>query len=410
MEFIKKKNIFRIIMLILLTAFITFLLTTIFMYSKVEPYLVGKTLTTTSNKTSNMTGLTQKLSNIKTCLTQMYRGEINDNDLLEGAIKGYVEGLGDEYTEYFTAEEMKNFLEDTTGKYVGIGIYMQKNSNDDNILVLSTMKGSPAEQVGLKSGDIITKIDGEECANQELSVSSDKIKGEEGTKVNLEIYRGSGEILNFEIERKPIEVNQVASEKLDDDIGYIEIASFNENVATHFEEHYRELEKQGIKSLIIDLRNNGGGIVDEALYIAETMVNKGDTLLIKSDKDDKEDVTVSKKDPIVKVPVVVLINEYSASASEILAGILHDNIGTKLIGTKSYGKGVIQTAFSMSDGSGLKITTNEYFTPNHNTINKTGINPDVEVELPDEFKYSLVVEKAQDTQLQKAIEVLKTDM
>ncbi|CDA16757.1 carboxyl-terminal protease [Clostridium sp. CAG:571] len=232
------------------------------------------------------------------------------------------------------------------------------------------------------------------------------MKGVAGTTVKITVLRDSKEI-EFNITRENIKISHVSSNVLDNNIGYIKISSFEGGCANEFLEKYREIEKQNIKSLIIDLRFNGGGIVDEALNIAEFMVPKGKTLLITKDKKENEDVTVAKEDAIINMPIVVLVNEYSASASEILAGILKEDVDAKLIGNTTYGKGVIQTVYTLSDGSGLKITTNEYYTPNHNKINKIGIEPTIKVELPDELKQVTNLSLEEDKQMQRAIEELK---
>ena len=194
---------------------------------------------------------------------------------------------------------------------------------------------------------------------------------------------------------------------MENNIGYIQIPSFDETTSSEFKTKFEELQKQNIKSLVIDLRNNGGGLVSESLDIAETMVEKGKTLLITSNKDKKEEIRKSTQNPIIDIPVVVLINQNTASASEILAGILKDDCNYKIIGTKSYGKGVIQTVYNFSDGSGLKVTTEEYFTPNHDKINKVGIAPDTEVKLDSEWENISNIPYENDTQLQEAVEELK---
>ena len=188
---------------------------------------------------------------------------------------------------------------------------------------------------------------------------------------------------------------------------YIKISSFNDGTANEFKEAYENLKENNPTGLIIDLRNNGGGLVTESLDIAETMVEKGKTLLITSNKNNKEDIKKSKENPTINIPVVVLINQNTASASEILAGILKDNCNYKIIGTKSYGKGVIQTVYSFSDGSGLKVTTEEYFTPNHNIINKVGITPDIEVKLDSEWENISNIPYENDLQLQEAVKQLE---
>lgn len=224
-----------------------------------------------------------------------------------------------------------------------------------------------------------------------------------GKKVKLEIQRGE-ETLTLDVERKKIVVSHIDTRVIEDNIGYIEITDFDGGAAAEFEKKYKELEEKGIKSLIIDVRGNGGGVVDESIEILELLCNKGDTLLITIDKQNKETVTKSTKNQKIKLPVVVLTNGYSASASEIFAGALKDNNRAKLVGTKTYGKGVIQTLIKLSDGSGLKMTTEEYYTPNKNKINKVGIEPNEEVKLPTDIKE---LTDDNDTQLKKAIEMLK---
>ena len=204
--------------------------------------------------------------------------------------------------------------------------------------------------------------------------------------------------------RENIKLHQIYTEVLDNQIGYMDIYSFDEGTSEQFKNKYNELKEKGIKGLIIDLRNNPGGIVQEATGIADAMIEKGKTILITKDKDGKEEITESEEEPIVDVPVILLTNNNSASASEILAGALKDNGVARIVGEKTYGKGVIQNVFTLSSGAGLKITTNEYFTPNNNKINKIGIEPDIEVSLPEELKDELSIPFEKDTQLKRAIE------
>ena len=257
-----------------------------------------------------------------------------------------------------------------------------------------------------KSGDIITKIDGIEYKGEQLNQASNALKQGEGTKAKVEVLRNK-ETLTFEIERKSIKVNHIESKVLDGNIGYIQITTFDEGCYDEFVENWKNLKNNNITSLIIDLRNNGGGIVQESLNIADMMVERDKTLLITTSKQKDEEVTKSKNDKTIDMPIAILINENTASSSEILAAaIKENNEKVTLIGKNTYGKGVIQTIYSLSDGSGLKLTTNEYFTPNRNTINKVGIKPDIEIDFPeDESLYT--IEQSKDTQLQKAIEILK---
>ena len=322
------------------------------------------------------------------------------------AIKGYIEGLDDPYTEYISKEDMEEYLDDTMGNFVGIGIYMVKDEATNRIKVLAPIKGSPAEKAGVLAGDIIISVNDEEFTGDQFSVISTKIKGEEGSTVKLKVLRGKEE-KEFEIKREKIVVNPVEGKVIENNIGYIAFSSFDENTSEEFKKKYEELASQGIKSLIIDLRNNGGGIVDEALEIADYFVEKDTVLLYEVDKDNNEKVEKAKDGVLINMPTIVLTNENTASSSEILAGALKDLGKAKIVGTKTYGKGVIQSLLTLSDGSGIKITSEEYLTPNKTKINKVGIEPDETVELPDTVTNVLRVEEKDDTQLQKAIQMLK---
>ena len=396
----RKQSIYKIIMLVALTALITFMITSIFMYKVMGEQ--GIKYVGISTQTSS---LAKTINYLKGFIEEHYVGEMDEEKMTQSAIKGYVAGLGDEYSEYISPDEMQEYMEDATGKYVGIGVYITTNTQTNQIVILMPIEQSPAEAAGLKAGDVITKVDGTEYTGEQLDEASDKMKGEEGSKVTLTILRGE-ETFDVEVERKTVQVNHVKAKMLENQIGYIEIDSFDDGTAKEFEEKYRELKNQNLKSLIIDLRNNGGGIVDEAVDIADLMIEKGKTILITKSKNNEEEQTKAEKERTITVPVVVLVNEYSASASEILAAALKENDNATLVGQKTYGKGIIQTVYSMSDGSGLKLTTEEYFTPNHNKIHEVGITPDVEVSLP-EGKTLYDIEDNEDTQLQKAIELLK---
>ena len=383
------KGVVKIIIAVVLTAVITYFAT------------INITLKSYLNS-SNTAYLATKLSLIKNKLNKESIYDLNEDKMIESALKGYVAGIDDKYTQYLTKEEMDELLEDTTGSYVGIGVYMA----DNTILIIGVIEGSVAEQAGIKSGDIIKKVDDVEYTGEQLDAVSSKVKGEEGTNVKITILRDNEE-KEFNITRSSIKLKTVSSKMLENNKGYIKISSFNDGTAKEFKEAYDKLKSDNPTGLIIDLRNNGGGLVSESLDIAETMVEKGKTLLITSNKDKKEEIRKSTQNPIIDIPVVVLINQNTASASEILAGILKDDCNYKIIGTESYGKGVIQTVYNFSDGSGLKVTTEEYFTPNHDKINKVGITPDTEVKLDSEWENISNIPYENDTQLQEAVKELK---
>lgn len=396
-----KEKVYKIIMLIVIVALVTFILTTVLLYNKFSTTLGKK-----YNVTDTNVKMTAKINTVKRILERDYLGDMEEQKLVEGAVKGYVNGVGDDYTEYFTKEEMEDFKQETEGNYVGIGIYMTKNTRDNTIVIIAPIKGSPAESVGIKTGDIIKKVDDVEYTGDDYEKISSYIKGKSGTKVKLEVER-DGEPLTFEIERKKIELYPVESEVLENNIGYINLTSFDENCSKKFKENYDKLISQNIKSLIIDVRNNGGGIVDEALKIADYALDKDKKIITTVDKNGKETEEKSKKEKTINIPIVVLVNENTASASEILAVALKENGVAKVVGTRTYGKGVIQELLTLPDGSGIKITIEEYYTPNHNKLNKEGVTPDEEVKLPENIKNIYNIEKKDDTQLQKAIEMLK---
>ena len=400
-----RSSVYKIIMLVILVAFVTFIITTIGFYQYFTNSDNGKKfMITTSSKEGNE--IANSISQYKSIIDKYYLGEVDEEKLKEGAIKGYIEGLDDPYTEYISKEDMEEYLDDTMGNFVGIGIYMVKDEATNRIKVLAPIKGSPAEKAGVLAGDIIISVNDEEFTGDQFSVISTKIKGEEGSTVKLKVLRGEEE-KEFEIKREKIVVNPVEGKVIEKNIGYIAFSSFDENTSEEFKKKYEELASQGIKSLIIDLRNNGGGIVDEALEIADYFVEKDTILLYEVDKDNNEKVEKAKDGILINMPTIVLTNENTASSSEILAGALKDLGKAKIVGTKTYGKGVIQSLLTLSDGSGIKITSEEYLTPNKTKINKVGIEPDETVELPDTVTNVLRVEEKDDTQLQKAIQMLK---
>ncbi len=388
MENNQKNRIYKVTMLVILTAIITFMVTSIGMYN----YFSNLTLSQDTDAISN------KIEKVKRKLEEYYIGDFDTNKMIETAVKGYVEGVGDEYTEYLTLDEYDDLLISVTGDYVGIGIYMYQN-NDGNIVVLSPMENSPAEEAGLEAGDIIVSINGEKCTEMDLNIAASKIKGEKGSTVELEIIRNN-ETIKKTVERRNVEIKDSTSRVIDGNIGYIGLSTFDEGCAKNIENYLEEFKGQNINSVIIDLRNNTGGIVTEAIDFAELFVKKGDVIMRSYNKTDKETVYKSSSKKTVDMKVVLLVNEYSASATEIVTAALKDNNLATVVGTKTYGKGVMQEVLPMFNGtSALKVTVEEFKTPNGDKINKVGITPDIEVE--DDL------ETDEDEQLQKAVEILK---
>ena len=382
--------------ILLIVACVVAVVSSIFTYKWITKNNAVLDLKASTTDTTNKTqAIAKSLENFRSVIDEYYKGDIDEEKLLDSTIKGYVDGLGDKYTTYMPKEEWDEFQESALGNFVGIGIYMTENS-DELIEVVSPMEDSPAKKAGIMAGDIIVEVNGESVIGQSTDIVSSKIKGEEGTNVSIKIKRND-EYLTFDLVRENIKIYHVYSEVLDNNVGYISLITFDTGCADEFYKKLTELKDKGITKLVIDLRNNTGGIVNESLNIAEMFINKGNKLLITEDNKNNKVTTYAKSDAIVDMDVVVLCNKYTASASEILIGALRDNNIAKIVGTQTYGKGVIQQIFKLKDGGALKITTEEYYTPNETKINKVGITPDVEVELKD---------GEEDIQLNKAIEIL----
>ena len=400
------QRIYKVLMIIILTSFITFMVTSIALYTyftKNPAY----SLITGDNTYLENSDIDTYLKTIKTAIDKNYlwKEKIDEQKLKDGAVEGYVEGLGDKYTEYIPKSEMDDFTENITGSFVGIGVYMIADEDSEKIIVYYPIPDSPAEKAGIKSGDAIINVDGKDYGYDDFDTIADSIKGKEGTRVKLVIER-DGQKLDFEITRQRVETNPISSKSLNNNIGYIKLPSFDSDSSKRLKEKIDELITNGTKSLILDLRNNGGGIVDEANKIADLFLDKGKTIMTTKDNKGKEETEKTKSKIEYDFPIIVLTNENTASASEILTAALKDNSRAKVIGTKTFGKGVIQTVITLLDGSGLKITTAEYFTPNGTEINKKGISPDIEIKLPDTVKNIYALKDEDDTQLNKAIEEL----
>ena len=392
-------------MAVALTALLTFLGTSLFFYNTIKNNPNFIRLSETDNKSAK--DVDKAIQKIRGVIDNNYlnASEINEQDLIDGAIKGYVYGLGDKYSEYFTTEEWENYQALILGNFEGIGINREIDEDSNRVIIVSPIPETPAEKAGIKPGDLIIKVDGVEYTGEQLTEASSKIKGPAGTKVKLEILRGT-ETLQFEITREKIRTTPIEAKVLANNIGYMKLSSFDEGIGADFSAKYKDLVKQGIKSLIIDLRFNGGGYVDGALAILNTMLPKDTVQLITESVSHGEKTYKTRKDGEIKMPIVVIINEYSASATEIFAAAIKENDRGKIVGVKTYGKGVIQSVLPVNGGA-LKLTSEEFFTPHKNKINDTGVEPDYTVEVSEQYKYTISIPEKDDTQLQKAIELLK---
>ena len=332
----------------------------------------------------------------------LYTDEMSEEILNEAAIKGYVEGLGDPYSVYYDAEETKSLMESTSGEFGGIGVGLTQNIDTMIISFTNVYEDSPGERAGFKEGDILYKVNGEEVTGQDLDQVVSKIRGEKGTEVEITVLRGEQmeEYSGIAI-RDMIEVTTVSSELLEDSIGYIAVSGFEKVTYHQFEEAIEELKTQGMTGLIVDLRNNPGGNLSTVCEMTDLILPKG-IIVYTEDKNGKKQMEMSDEEHQLDLPLVVLVNGNSASASEIFAGAVQDYGAGKIVGTTTYGKGIVQQIYSLSDGTALKITTSEYFTPNGRNIHGKGIVPDVVVE----YEYDEANPEA-DNQLQAAIDILK---
>lgn len=358
-----------------------------------------------SSKEETIKNISSNMKSLRSVIDKMYIGDIDENKLREEALKGYIKGIGDKYTEYFTKEEWGKLNEVVSGEFYGIGVYLELSKDEKNIVITSVMKDSPAEKAGLKSGDILVKVNEKDIDSEDFENVTKYIKGEKGTKVKVTVYREK-EKIEKEIERQEIKVNSTKHKMLENNIGYIHISTFTEHTDKDFEASYKELENQGMKKLIIDVRFNTGGELEATKKVLEQLLKKDSQIIITRDKEGKEEVIKTKKGTNKNIEIVVLGNNYSASASEILISALVDNKVAKFVGEKTYGKGVIQTIVPLSDGGALKVTTEEYLRQNKEKINKIGITPEFEVKLDLKGIEKENPDDKKDNQLQKAIDIL----
>lgn len=336
-----------------------------------------------------------KLDYLYDNLKATYYKELSDEELMNGIYKGLFSSTGDPYTNYFTAAEYDSILSQSTGEFFGIGITFTAD-DDGNLVIISTVDGSPAANAGLKSGDIIVAVDDTEYKSDQLNEAGMAMRGELNTKVKL-TYSRNGEKHDVTIVRKKITTESVYSEMLDDNIAYIRISTFNVSTGEDFEKELRSIEMQGASGLIIDLRNNGGGVVDSGVHIADLLLPEGTIVYLEDNKGER--TYYNSDESCTTIPYVLLVNGGTASTSEILTVAVKDNKGGKIVGTQTFGKGIVQYSTPLTDGTGMNITAQQYFSPNGNAIHGEGVKPDYIVELPQDAE--------NDVQLAKAIELLR---
>lgn len=345
-----------------------------------------------------------KLGKLEMYIRGYYLDEIDDKQLEDYLYYGLVAGLGDPYAAYYNEEETQSMLDSSSGNYCGIGAVFSQNLVTGMITVSRVYEGCPSYEAGILPEDILYMVEGEDVTGQDLTNVVTKIKGEEGTEVTISMIRGE-EILDFTMKRQMIQVPTIEYEMLENQVGYIVITEFDGVTSEQFSVALKDLQTKGMEGLVIDLRNNGGGSLDAVCSIADELLPEG--LIVYTEYNDGERIDRNSDAQCVDVPMAVIINGASASASEILSGALQDHGAATIVGTQSYGKGIVQSVLDLQDGTALKLTSAKYYTPNGNNIHGVGITPDVEIDLPEELKTEVTLSFEEDVQLQKAIEVLQ---
>ncbi len=379
-----KKDLLKVISItVIITSIVTFMATSSFF-----------TFVLKAHSTANLPG-GEKIFEVMNILDNKYYQDIDKGQVVEKAVGAMVSSLGDPYTTYMNKDEWAEFNTYITGKYSGVGLTVSGDKTDNKIVVISPFDGSPSDKAGIKAGDKVIKVNGEEVFADNIDSATSKMKGEKGTNVTLTVLKkDTNEVVDIVITRDEIKMQSVRSE-MKGDIGYIRISIFDTDTGNEFASHLEKMRDGGAKALIVDVRNNGGGVVSAVVQVAESLLKPESMIFYTQDKQGKRQEFKTRGSG-VDLPMVLLMNEGSASASEILAGSLRDNKKATLVGNKSFGKGVVQQPVELKDGSVVKVTVEKYFTPIGEDINKQGIKPDVEVKLVSE----------KDEQLQKAIEIL----
>jgi len=362
---------------------------------------------TTSGAAIDWSKVSEKEEAIYNTIDDYYLNEIDNDKIQNGIYKGMVDSLGDPYTVYYNSEEYKQFTSSSSGTYSGIGVAVSQNVTTGAITIVKTFKKGSGEKEGMKPGDVIYKVEGKKIEGLELSKVVSMIKGEEGTFVKVTVLRDGKEI-EFNLERKKLEVDTVnyrMEDRSGKKIGYISVSEFDEVTASQFKSAISELSKEGMEGLVIDLRDNPGGLLDVTCEMLDRMIKKG-LLVYTVDKYGKRvDEDATDSDSFDK-PVAILVNGNSASASEVFSGAMKDYKAATLVGTKTFGKGIVQSIVPFGDGTAMKVTVSKYYTPNGVNIHGTGIEPDVVVELSKDATKNGKYERKNDNQLDKALDVV----
>lgn len=348
----------------------------------------------------------KKLDELYQNINIYYYEDFEKTDLEESLYKGLVEGLDDPYSVYYTEEEYEELMVSTTGTYYGIGAGLSQNLDTMVVTITKVYRGTPAEEAGLKNGDVILAVDEWDATSMEVSKLVQHIRGEAGTTVHMTIYREStDETLEFDVERRHVELPSIEGEMLEGGIGYIQITEFQSKTDEQFEEMLNGFKDQGMKGLIVDVRANPGGLLSSVVNLCDYILPQGLVVYIEDAFGNKEEYKSDKR--CIDIPMVVLVDENSASASEIFAAAMKDYQYATLVGKTTYGKGIVQNIIPLDDGDALKLTTAKYFTPNGNYIHEVGVAPDVEVEYEYTGPEDATYDKQYDSQYLKAVEIMQ---
>ena len=349
----------------------------------------------------------QKAKYIEETVKESYTGDIDDEQMEEYMYKGMMASLGDPYSAYYTSEEYEELTTETTGSYEGIGVVMQQDVNTGEVKVVRCYEGAPGEKAGLLPEDVLVEVNGESVSGMELSEVVDKVKSSQDQVAHLTIAReGESEYLEIDVHLEEVNIPVVQSEMLEDNIGYIALYEFTEQTEPQYMEAFEALKDQGMERLIIDVWNNPGGLLTSVCDILEDILPEGLIVYTEDKNGEREEYTCDGENEL-DIPLAVLVNGNSASASEIFAGAIQDYSKGTIVGTTTFGKGIVQSLIPFNDGSAIKTTTAKYYTPSGKCIHGTGIQPDVEVELSEGLEQETSISHEEDNQLQKAIEVVK---
>ncbi len=376
-----------------------------------RPIIISKSAEQKADRISALDeNVLKKINELMGYINLYFYDEVDDEKLANGIYAGLMEGLDDKYTGYYTKEEYQDLQISAKQNYYGIGAMLSQDRDSMQVTITHVYEGSPAEAAGLKNGDVITLVEDLESVSMELSDLVTHIRGEEGTTVHLQVYReGEPDYLEFDVKRANIDLPTVSHRMLDDRIGYIRIVEFGEPTVEQFESAANELLEGGMRALVLDVRDNPGGMLTSVTEILDDFLPEGTLVYMQNKQGERQDYT-SSAERMFDCPVAVLINGNSASASEILAGAVRDFEYGKLIGTKTYGKGVVQTIIGLEDGDAIKLTTAKYFTPKGENIHGTGIEPDIELDFEYQGDETQAYDALKDNQVQKAMEVLNKEI